>query len=224
MLVSANGEWAAVRELLQPNSVQNCPAGEFFHHELAGWPCLFVHSGWGKVATSSASQYIIDHYTPELIINIGTCGGFEGFCEVGETLLVTETVIYDIVERMADPFAATNFYRSSNAYTWIKNPPPSGTHRGRIASADQDIDFNAFDFLTQTHQALAADWETASFAWVASRNEIPWLALRMVSDIVSRHASETDGGVELWRSRLQTLMGNLLADLPFYLTEFSSNA
>ena len=223
VLVSANGDWNAVVSILQPALVQQSLPGAHFQAEINGQPCLFFHSGWGKVATAASTQYVIDKYQPELIINIGTCGGFSGMSQVGEILLITETVIYDIVERMGDPVAALNKYRTANDTSWITNALPEGTRRARIASADQDIDYTAFDLLTKTYQADAADWETGAFAWVAARNRTPWLALRAVSDLVSPERSETDNGVDLWRSRLDQLMRNVLADLPFYFTEFNKN-
>jgi adenosylhomocysteine nucleosidase len=223
ILVSANSEWNAVINNLQPPSIQQSPLGAHFQIKLAGQPCLFFHSGWGKIATAASTQYIIDRYKPELIINIGTCGGFSGFSQLGEILLVTETLIYDIVERMGDPIAALNKYQTVNDTSWITNPLPDGNRWARISSADQDIDYNSFDLLTKTYQADAADWETGAFAWVAARNQTPWLALRAVSDLVSAQGSETDNGVDLWRSRLAQLMGKVLSDLPFYFTEFKNN-
>jgi adenosylhomocysteine nucleosidase len=222
ILVSANGEWEAVKAILQPSTLQQSSQGEFFEFELDGQPCLFFHSGWGKIATAASTQYVIDHYHPELIVNIGTCGGFSGSCKVGEILLVTETLVYDIVERMDDPIAALKHYSSVNDTSWITRPLPGGTRRALIASADQDIDFRAYDHLTKTHKAAAADWETGAFAWVAARNYIPWLAIRGVSDLVTPHGSETDNGVDLWRSRLNDLMGKILTDLPFYFSEFNN--
>ena len=223
VLVSANGEWEAVKAILQPTVIQQSPLGAYFQVEIEGKSCLFFHSGWGKIATSAATQYVIDHYKPEFIINIGTCGGFAGSSKMGEVLLVTETLIYDIVERMGDPIAALNKYRTANDTSWITNPLPEGTRRARIASADQDIDFRAFDLLTKTYQADAADWETGAFAWVAARNQVTWLGLRAVSDLVSAQGSETDNGVDLWRSRLAQLMEKILSDLPFYFTELKNS-
>ena len=220
VLVSANGEWEAVKTILQPSIIAQSPLGEHFQIEIEGQPCLFFHSGCGKVATAASTQYVIDKYQPELIINIGTCGGFSGSCKAGEVLLVTETLIYDIVERMDDPVAALAHYSTRNEIEWITNALPDGTRKARIVSADQDIDYKAFDLLTKTHRADAADWETGAFAWVATRNEVPWLALRGVSDVVTPHGSETDNGVDLWRSRLDQLMRKILTDLPFYFREF----
>jgi len=223
VLVSATGEWDAVVSILQPSSLQQSLPGAHFQTELAGQSCLFSILD-GQIATAASTQYVIDHYQPELIINVGTCGGFAGSSKIGEILLVTETLIYDIVERMDDAVAALNQYRTKNDISWITDPLPAGTRKARIISADQDIDYTSFDLLTKTYQADAADWETGAFAWVAARNHIPWLALRGVSDIVTPQGSETDNGVDLWRSRLDQLMQKILSDLPFYFTEFKSNA
>lgn len=222
VLVSADGEWRAVRALLQPQTLQPCPLGEAFQTEISGFPCLFIHSGWGKIATASATQYALDQFRPELIVNIGTCGGFEGFAELAEILIPNDVIVYDIYERMDDPLQAITHYRSSNAYTWITSPLPPNTRYARIASADQDVNFSSYQLLTHTYQVAAADWETGAFAWVASRAGTPWLGLRAVSDIITPHTSETDGKVELWRSRLQDLMSSLLSTLPFYFSEFAS--
>lgn len=221
VLVSANGEWEAVTAILKPQIIHQSSLGAFFQIEIEDQPCLFFHSGWGKIATAASTQYVIDQYHPELIINIGTCGGFSCACQPGETLLVRETLIYDIVERMDDPAAALAHYTTINDTSWITSPLPAGTRLARIVSADQDIDYTSYNLLTETHQADAADWETGAFAWVAARNHVPWLALRGVSDLVTPQASETDNRVDLWHSRLDRLMRKILADLPFYFEEFS---
>src|SRR5690606_29716671 len=82
VLVSANGEWEAVKAILQPSSLQLSLAGEFFEILIENQPCLFFHSGWGKIATAASTQFVIDHYHPELVINIGTSGGFTGSSEI----------------------------------------------------------------------------------------------------------------------------------------------
>lgn len=221
VLVSANGEWDALVSILQPAALHQCAMGQYFQTEIAAQPCLFLHSGWGKIATAASTQFVIDHYQPELILNIGTCGGLSGMSEVGEILIVAETLVYDIFERMADQVAALEHYTTRNDLSWLTRPLPERTRQARVISADQDIDFRSFDLLVNEYRAAAADWETAAFAWTAARNHTPWLGLRAVSDLVTPNVSETDNGVELWRSRLDQLMAKILSDLPFYFSEFN---
>ena len=62
-------------------------------------------------------QYVIDKYMPDLIVNLGTCGGFEGSVQQGEIILVEKTYVYDIVELMGD-LDIVSYYGSSLDLSW----------------------------------------------------------------------------------------------------------
>ena len=222
VLISANFEWQAGLEILHPSELLNSPLGEFFYHQLENHSLLFFHSGWGKTRSAAATQLVIERWNPRLIINTGTCGGLEGFAEVGEILLITKTTIYDLIERMSDYQDALDYYSAELETDWIGPDLPSNTRRSTIASADQDIDFNNHKLLIETFKVPAADWESAPIAWVAQKNDTPCLILRGVSDIVKATSSESDNNLGLWQDRTQTIMQKIIADLPFFLEKFTS--
>lgn len=221
VLVSANSEWEIVLSILNPAKVDKTPLGDCFIHQLAGDTLLFLHSGWGKVRSAAAAQYVIDTFNPQLMINLGTCGGFEGYTQIGEILLAESMVIYDIFERMGDPEDAIDRYRSRLDTSWLPESLPEGTRRATIGSADQDIDFNNYNLLTEKFMLTAADWESAPIGWVAQTNRVSCLILRGVSDLVGPNSSETDANHALWKARARQIMHKLLDDLPFYLKSFS---
>ncbi len=221
VLISANSEWRIVLEILQPSQIFSSPLGEWFIGDVEIQGAVFFHSGWGKTRSAAATQYVIDHWQPVLVINLGTCGGLEGFATLGETLLVTNTVMYDIYERMGDSQQAINHYRAELDTDWIGTDLLKETRRAALASADQDIDFQNFRLLTEGFGVPAADWESAAIAWVLKTNGVRGLILRGVSDIITPHASETDNNHSLWRSRVEMIMQKLLHDLPFYLEKFT---
>ncbi|HHX08734.1 MAG TPA: 5'-methylthioadenosine/S-adenosylhomocysteine nucleosidase [Chloroflexi bacterium] len=220
VLISAGTEWRAVLDLLQPDLIHSTPLGDLFECQLSGHPLLFFHSGWGKTHSAASSQYVIDHWAPKLVINLGTCGGLEDLAQVGEVFLVTKTIMYDVIERMGDPDQAIEFYSTSLDTSWIEEELPVETRRSTLASADQDIAHNNHGFLANIVKVPAADWELASIAWVLDKNETKGLILRGVSDIVSQTRSETDANKALWQSRVKKIMQKLLHDLPFYLDQF----
>lgn len=222
VLISADFEWQAVFENLHPSELLNTPLGDYFYHQIGQHSLLFFHSGWGKTRSAAATQLVIERWKPRLIINIGTCGGLEGFAEVGEILLVTKTTIYDLIERMSDYQDAIDYYSAELETDWIVPILPFNTRRSTIASADQDIDFKNHKLLTETFKVPAADWESAPIAWVAQKNDNPCLILRGVSDIVKATSSESDNNLSLWQDRTRTIMQKLIADLPFYLEKFTS--
>ena len=222
VLISANSEWQIALDILQPSQTYSSPVGEWFVGDVENRPVVFFHSGWGKTRSAAATQFIIDHWQPKLVINLGTCGGLEGHAVLGETLLVTKTVMYDIFERMSDSQHAINYYRAELNMDWLGTDLPKNTRRTALASADQDIDYQNFRVLTEDFGVPAADWESAAIAWVLQVNKVKGLILRGVSDIISPTGSETDNNHALWRSRVLLILQKLLLDLPFYLDKFSN--
>ena len=220
VLISANSEWRVTLEFLHPSQIFTSPLGEWFVGIVETHKVVFFHSGWGKTRSAAAAQFVIDHWQPDLVINLGTCGGLEGYAALGESLLVTNTVIYDIFERMGDSQQAIDQYRANLETDWIGENLPENTRRSTLASADQDIDYRNFELLTQEFGVPAADWESAAIAWVLKTNGVKGLILRGVSDIVSPTASESDNNHSLWQTRVERIMGKLLQDLPFYLDRF----
>jgi adenosylhomocysteine nucleosidase len=222
VLISANSEWRFALDILKPDQVLPSPLGDNFLASIQDDDVVFFHSGWGKTRSAAATQYVIDHWQPKLVINLGTCGGLEGHAVLGETLLVTDTVMYDVYERMGDSHRAIDFYRAKLDTEWIGSLLPQNTRRSPLASADQDIDFQNFSVLTKDFDVPAADWESAAIAWVLNANRVNGLILRGVSDIITRTGSETDNNHALWHMRAKGVIQKLFNDLPFYLKKFST--
>lgn len=216
ILVPALSEWRAVKAFFNEPPVDHSPFGEYFSAALAGHRCILLNCGWGKVSAAASAQFAIDRWQPRLILNIGTCGGFEGLNQVGEFVLANETLIYDIHERMGNPDEARRFYATPIDLSTLRQPLPGSARIGRLASADQDIDPRLVRLLLEEHEAVAADWESGAIAWVARRNRTPVLILRVVSDLVSEHAGELYNGGD-FSARSAEVMMPLLAALPGWL-------
>jgi adenosylhomocysteine nucleosidase len=215
ILISAIAEWEAVKPLFPEARIQHSPYGECFKTILEDWHIMFLHSGWGKIASAGTMQYVIDTYSPDLMVNLGTCGGFEGTVEQGDVILVDKTYIYDIVELMGDLDIAT-YYASSLDLRWLSEPYPHPARRGMIASADSDLPPEKIPFL-KSLGAIAADWESAAFAWVAQKNNARLLILRAVSDMVSENGGEAYNNIEIFNQRAKEIMKRLIEQLPDWL-------
>jgi adenosylhomocysteine nucleosidase len=219
VVVSANAEWEAVKPSYSQAEIQHYLYGEFFQAMIREWPVLFFHTGWGKTASAAALQHIVDLHRPDLVINLGTCGGFKGVVERGEVILVERTFMYDIVEMM-DTADVTDYYASALDLTWLAEPYPYLVRRGLIASADSDLLPEKIPFLT-SQGALAADWESAALAWVAQKNKVRLLILRAVSDIVSEEGGEVYDQIEIFNERAKEIMKQLVMRLPGWLEAIS---
>ena len=126
---------------------------------------LFFHEGWGKVAAAGATQYAIDRWNPELFINLGTCGGFEGSVKRFEILLIDKTVIYDIKEAMGDSKEAIQDYSASIDLSWLHAPILFWKHFGFRRSRFGAIQIPS---LKENYNAIAGDWETGAIAYLST--------------------------------------------------------
>ena len=113
VLISSITEWLAVKETLAPDDFQTTAYGESFVAKLQGMEYIFFHAGWGKTASAGAMQYVLNRFSPDLTVNLGTCGGFEGMVGLDDVVLVERTFMYDIVELMGNFGAVPEYYASN---------------------------------------------------------------------------------------------------------------
>ena len=220
VVVSARAEWRVVKEILAPLSITHTPLGESFDSSLPNSLMAFVtffHGGWGKISAAASAQYIIDRYKPDLLINIGTCGGLLGRIETGTIILVERTIVYDIIEQMSDPDEAIQHYASSLDLSWLPDELPHPVSRGLLVSADRDILATDIPMLMKKYNAVAADWESGAIAWVAGKNNTRLLILRGVTDLVGGFGGEAYGNIALFQDRTRTVMQQLLGQLPDWI-------
>ena len=215
VLISASSEWEGLRPTFPEANILHYPYGEYFQAAAAEFPVTFFHTGWGKTASAGGLQYILDHVEPDLVVNLGTCGGFPETVQAGDVILVERAFIYDIVELM-DLTDVLDFYACSLDLSWLAEPYPLPVRRGLIASADGDLLPEKIPFL-KSKGAIAADWESASLAWVAHKNNAHLLILRMVSDMVSAEGGEVYGNLESYKERATAIMKLLVNQLPAWL-------
>lgn len=222
VIISADAEWAAAGPFMPAGESLMTPYGEAVFARQAIGPTeagvVYLHGGWGKIAAAASAQYAVNRWQPELLVNLGTCGGFAGDIARGTTLLVDFTIVYDILEQMGDPELALAHYATEIDLSWLPKRLPHEVQRGMLISADRDIVAAQIPELRERFGAFAADWESGAIAYVARRNQVRCLILRVVSDLVSVEGGEAYGELGLFQERSGTIMGNLMQQLPDWLS------
>lgn len=217
VLISANMEWRAIKKFYPTEQYKQSVWGEYFYKSIKNQNVLFFHEGWGKVAAAGATQYVIDNFQPEILINLGTCGGFEGRTNRLDIILVDKTIIYDIEEAMGDSKEAISDYTTKIDVSWLKQPYPAKVTQTLMVSADRDLRIKEIEKLKNDYNAIAGDWETGAIAYTAQRNNKKILILRGVSDIVSSQKGEAYGNFELFVQRAEDVMKKLIEQLPLWI-------
>lgn len=221
VIVSANIEWKATKKIFPNEKYSTSPWGEYFFKEIEKENVLVFHEGWGKVAAAGATQYVIDRFNPEILINLGTCGGFEGEIKAGQIVLADQTIIYDIVEAMGDSKEAIADYTTKIDLTWLGENLPVIVRKTVLVSADKDLRPEEIDFLKKEYHAVAGDWESGAIAYVAKRNYKKIIILRGVSDTVGKQTAEAYGNIGLFAERTDNIMKQLFDDLPRWIKHIS---
>jgi adenosylhomocysteine nucleosidase len=132
-------------------------------------------------------------------------------------ILVTRTIVYDILEQMSDPEAAIRHYSTELDLSWLRETSPFPVRTGLLVSGDRDIVAQDIPLLVEKYGAVAADWESGAIAWVAKKNGIHCLILRGVTDLVSPQGGEAYGNIELFHENTRTVMTTLISQLPAWL-------
>jgi adenosylhomocysteine nucleosidase len=220
VLVSANSEWKAVRAINPGVIMEFSPYGEWFTKTISPYPMpvVFFHGGWGKIAAAASTQYVIDRWHPEMLINLGTCGGFDGCIERGEIILVDWTVVYDIFEQMGDFDADIAHYSTELDLSWLKEKTPLPIRRSILVSGDRDLMVKDIPWLKEKYSAVAGDWESGAIAWVAKQNSVHCLILRGVTDLVGEGGGEAyNGNIQVFHENAAVIMRQLIESLPGWL-------
>jgi adenosylhomocysteine nucleosidase len=213
ILISADAEWQAVRELLPGVVVDRTPYGEWFTWQIGQFEIPVMQAGWGKSASGGATQYAIDRWQGEVLVNLGTCGGFAGRVARGEVILAERTVVYDIIEMMGDEADCIAERSVDNDLSWLKEPLPFAVRRSVLVSGDRDIQPGEIPMLVEKYGAVAADWESGTLAWVCARNGVKCLILRGVTDLVGEEGGEAYGDYGLFVEKTREVMKGLVEGL-----------
>jgi adenosylhomocysteine nucleosidase len=222
VLISANIEWQAIRSIFPGVTPQTSPLGEWFVYEIdlgaRREPVVFFHGGWGKIAAAASTQYAIDRWAPTFLVNLGTCGGFEGEIDKDTIILVERTVVYDIIEQMGDYDAHIAHYATQIDLSWLTAPYPQPVRRALLVSADRDLLAEEIPQLKAKFGAVAGDWESGAIAWVAARNNTRCLILRGVTDLVGDDGGEAyEGNIQVFVAGATRILTRLVEALPAWL-------
>ena len=164
VIISATVEWNAITEIYPDAEKLVSPYGQWFSVDLdvSGeiMSVLFFQGGWGKISAAASTQYVIDRWSPLLLVNLGACGGFEGKIEKGTIILVERTIVYDIIEQMLDAEDAVEYYTTEVDLSWLVPPYPQEVNRTFLVSGDRDLMVEDIPELTAKFGAVAGDWES----------------------------------------------------------------
>lgn len=178
---------------------------------------ILAKSGVGKVNASLNTQYIIDKYSPDYIINTGVAGGIAKDLQVGD-IVIGETLVQHDFDASAlgyakgymcngiEPNKPTLFYSDKELTSKFESAmlqtdsTEVRIHKGIIATGDTFVSSSEKKQELKTlFNATAVEMEACAIAQTANINQIPCLIIRAISDLA-------DGSAPLSLAQVETKM------------------
>ena len=172
----------------------------FYSGQLNNKDVVLVQSGIGKVASTIATTLIIDKFSPELVINTGSAGGFDPALKVGDIAVANEVVHHDVdvtafnyefgqVPNMPARFVSEK-HHVELAEKCINSLSSITSKVGLIATGDSFMCDP--ERIEQTRvrfpDMLAVEMEGAAIAQTCYQLKTPFLIIRSLSDIAGQES------------------------------------
>jgi adenosylhomocysteine nucleosidase len=176
--------------------------------KLAGREVAIIESGVGQKAAARATTEAIKFYQPKWVISAGFAGGLVERLRRGNIVMADE-----VVNAAGETISIElRLDRESIAAT-------KGLHVGRLVTVDSILREPAERRrLAEKHGAIACDMETFAVAAACREQNVPFLAIRIISDAVD---DELPPEIELLLKQ-KSLAGKLGAAAGAFLKRFSA--
>lgn len=181
----------------EEETIANCL---FFRGTLAKKEVVLLKSGIGKVNAAMGTTIMFEKYSPSLIINTGSAGGFSEKLDVGDIIISREVVHHDVdvtsfnyahgqVPGLPETFKANDklikFAEVAVEELGINY------ETGLIATGDSFMEDaeKVKQAKLKFPQMLASEMEAAAIAQVSYQYDIPFVIIRALSDIAGKNSS-----------------------------------
>lgn len=174
---------------------------------------LLVEGGIGKVNAAIATTILIERFSPELIINIGSAGAFDKSLKIGDVVIATEYRYGDVdvtcfgYEKGQVPQMPANYLVEKKwldaAYNAAKSVSvPYSVDFGLILTLDSFMSNRerVFQVYRDFPETKVSDMEGLAVVQAADQYGIPVIGIRAVSDVAGKEeasANSFDNNLEV---------------------------
>ncbi|MEZ0480541.1 5'-methylthioadenosine/S-adenosylhomocysteine nucleosidase [Planococcus sp. SSTMD024] len=190
-----------LRNQLANTSVREIANSEFTTGTYKGQELILLKSGIGKVNAAMTTTILMQEFNPDLVLNIGSAGGFDEELEVGAVVISDEVRHHD-VDATVFGYELGQVPQMPAAYTAnkelielaVKAVDEIGEHQhavGLIATGDSFMsDPERVALVKQQFPEMkAAEMEAAAVAQVCFQYDTAFVVIRALSDIAGKESS-----------------------------------
>lgn len=161
----------------------------YYQGDINNTQVIVAVCGIGKVNAAICTQTLIVKYSPDYLINIGVAGGLSKELKIGDIIVATSVVQYDVdTSAFGDPIGLIPsidviHIKCSEKINHKLLETSTDLKLGVIATGDKFInDINDINFIVQNFKAIATEMEGGSIGQVCYINNIDFAIIRSISD------------------------------------------
>jgi len=151
---------------------------KFYYGKYKNLEVITAKCGLGKIRSASFTQFCIDNFKFDLIVNFGSCGCINDELKIGDLIYCVKTIEYDFLTlRNFFPEFECNFKISDELLEKYN------IKKGILLTATQNVDsVEKKRVLREKFSGDIADWEGASISQVCTINKKQFLIFKTVTD------------------------------------------
>lgn len=156
-------------------------------------PVALIKAGVGKVAAAVGTTLLLEYHKPTLVINTGTAGSLSSSLQIGDIVISSQICHHD-ADLTAMGYPLGQMSNCPHTFTAHRQTVdllhaccanlPYRVVEGLICSGDTFVSgLEKKQLIRQNFPtALAVEMEAASIAQVCNLYQVPWVAVRSISD------------------------------------------
>ena len=185
---------------------------EFHRGNVGRHDVMVMQCGIGKVNAAMGTLMLVNHFSPNYVINSGVAGGADLSVHVMDVVAGARVAYHDVwcgPESEVGRVQGLPLYFEGASRLLELLPENDEIHKGLICSGDQFIDKmeDVERIKGNFPDALAVDMESGAIAQVCYLSKVPFLALRVISDSPGASHDNTRQYLDFWNDAPQETFG-----------------
>ena len=201
-------------EQISNKKIANVAMLTFYSGRYENIDVVALYCGVCKVNAAIATQILIDKFNVTHVIVTGVAGGIDNILSIGDTVISTEIAYHDVDEGILTeyhPWMESVYFKADSKLVELcrevidKNTFTQKIFVGRIVTGEAFISDSGRTEIISKYHPLCVDMETASIAHVCYVNNVPFIAIRSITD------TEDECGVEIFENNCVSASNNSLS-------------
>ena len=148
---------------------------------LCGEEVMVARCGVGLIKSAAAVQALITDLGASKIIMSGTAGGIYNRLKIGDTVISDEIIYHEFGIDFIDSKADASLLEKADHVVYTTQFTQTVVI-GRISSGSKFVTGKDRGLISSKYGPLCSDMETAAVSQVAIENNVPFIAVRSISD------------------------------------------